>query len=51
MGRKWRRAFRNNYKGHTDKTKGVGSGEGGGDDCGGGGSGGRVMGTTVHEQQ
>ena len=27
--------FRNNYKGHMDKTKGgVGSGEGGGNGCG-----------------
>ena len=31
------RVFRNNYKGHMDKTnKGVGSGEGGGDGWDGG---------------
>ena len=35
MGRKRGRDFRNNYKGHMDKTKGgVESGEGGGDGWG-----------------
>ena len=31
------RVFRNNYKGHMDKTKGVEAREGGGDGWGGGG--------------
>ena len=38
MGGKGGRVFRNNYKGHMDKTKvGVETGEGGGDGWGGGG--------------
>ena len=40
MGGRRGRAFRNMYKGHTDKTNGVESEEGGGDGWGGG-SGGR----------
>ena len=40
-----------NYKGHMDKTKGVGSGEGGGDGWGGGRrSEGKVQ-ITILEQQ
>ena len=35
MGGKVETVFRNMYKGHMDKTKGVGSGEGGGDGSGG----------------
>ena len=36
MGGKRGRVFRNNYKGPMEKTKGVESGEGGGDGWGGG---------------
>ena len=50
MGEKEGRAFRNNYKGHMDKTKGgLGSGERGGDGQGGEWRG--KMQTTVLEQK
>ena len=46
------RIFRNNYKGHMDKTKrGVEAGEGGGESWGRVGSGEGKMQTTVIEQQ
>ena len=51
MGGEGESIFRNNYKGHMDKTKGgVGSGDGGGDGCSGGSGGGKMQ-TTVLEQQ
>ena len=50
-GGKGGRVFRNNYKGHMEKTKvGVGSGEGGGDGWVGGIDGGKMQ-TSVLEQQ
>ena len=51
MGRKEGRVFRNNYKGHRDKTKG-GSDQGWEVGMAGvGGSGGGKMETTLFEQQ
>ena len=48
IGGKGGRIFRNNYKGHRDKTKGMGSGEGG-EMAGVGGSSGGKRQTTIIE--
>ena len=50
-GGKGEQDFRNNYKGHMDKTKGGWNREVGGDGWGGEGSGSGEMQTTVLEQQ
>ena len=51
MGEKRGRVFRNNYKGHMDKTKGGGIRGGRWDGRGGERVGGREMETTILEQQ